>query len=481
MARGLGRRTSSGIGTGCEPGAKVAQGAAIVAVVTDARTPPPPRASVAPAAARPRLARCLVGVGVAALLIALGVNVYYRAVVSAQVRSDFHVFHAAGRAVLAGEDPYAVRHPRGWGFFYPPTMAALMTPLARLPIGPAAVAWYGVSALALLWSARRVHQLVCDAVGRPAGWIVLLAFSANFGPIVSGLQRGQISVILFAVGVEAIWQHATGRRRAAGAWIALGAALKVYPALLLLLPLARRDRHCVLGFAVTLALLVALPPAIAMGPQRAWDATWTWTRTVLLPFVSAGPAPERDAFASIDLLSPSNQSVFAVAGRWLCRAATTPDDPAIAVADLPLPVARAIAALAAVAVVVLLAAAAWRRPRARDLTLWSLVLLAACVLPRVGWHHYFVPLSLAHALIGAAILRAPGGGTRTALIAGQALALAANWLHFASYTARAGGALLAATLVAALTLRIAARVLERGTDHPGGVAHAAAVLPAESR
>ncbi|MGE0480963.1 MAG: glycosyltransferase family 87 protein [Phycisphaerae bacterium] len=407
----------------------------------------------------------------AVLFVGLGVNVHYRAAVSAQLRSDFLVFHAAGRAVLAGEDPYAVRHPRGWGFFYPPTMAALMTPFALLPAGQAAVAWYAVSVFALLWSARRVHQLVRAAIGGPAGWVVLLAFLANFGPIVSGLQRGQISVVLFALGVEAIWHYAAGRRRAAGVWVALGAALKVYPLLLLLVPLVRRDGRTVLGFAAALVLLATLPPAIAMGPARAWDATRTWTRTVLLPFAGAGAAQGPDAFESIDLLSPSNQSAYAVAGRWLCRAATTPDDPPIAVADLPLSVARSIAALAAVAVVVLLAAAAWRQPdtapgarpgrSARDLALWSLVLLAACVLPRVGWQHYFVPLSLAHSLIGAAILRAPGGSTRTALIAGQALALAANWLHFASYTARAGGALLAATLVAAVTVQIAARVLDR--------------------
>ncbi len=152
-----------------------------------------------------RMTRHSPSILLAAVLVGLGWNVHYRAVVSEKQRSDFVMLHAAGRAVLDGTDIYEARHPRGWPFYYPPTMAAVMAPAALLSLGPAVLVWYGINVVALLWVGRRLVQLCDEIAERPIGPWVVAALLVNFGPIAISLQRGQVTLVLFAMMVEAFW------------------------------------------------------------------------------------------------------------------------------------------------------------------------------------------------------------------------------------------------------------------------------------
>lgn len=425
------------------------------------------------------------GVILGIAFVGLGANVYYRAIVSPEARSDFLVFHEAGRAVLDGRSPYEVAHPRGWPFFYPPTMAVLMAPLALLPAGAAVIAWYLLSVAALYWSWRRIVQ-VLSRDGSTA-LLVLAAFVCNGGPIVSCLQRGQISVILFALMTEAVWQGLRRRDLAAGFWIAAAASLKVYPALLLLAAVVRGRWRILAGSAAGMLVVAGLLPLVATGPARTAELTHAWIGGVLSPAAMGDDVARRSERSTIHALSSSNQSLYGVAGRWLSRSAIRGSDPVIAVLDVPL---EAVAAMVRVASVVLLAVLAWLMWRVPGLpagggdrcitggsaaganeayrdaawwwaALWSAPMVAANLVLEIAWHHYYVVLALPYAAIGCALLRRPAGNWRSMLAAVAILAVLSNWLHFASYHCRAAGVMAAGSLVLVLVLLAAARVESR--------------------
>ena len=107
---------------------------------------------------RHRAPRAVGIVFAAVVIVLLGVNVHYRAAPGKKKqRSDFVMLYAAGQAVLEGQDIYAVRHPRGWPFYYPPATAALMAPFALIPYSASIVAWYGFSVVALVKGMLRLR------------------------------------------------------------------------------------------------------------------------------------------------------------------------------------------------------------------------------------------------------------------------------------------------------------------------------------
>ncbi len=396
-------------------------------------------------------------------IVALGWNVYYRAVESPAARSDFLMFRAAGRAILDGEDVYAVRHQRGWPFYYPQTMAVLMVPLALLPVGPAVVAWYAVSVAALFWAGLRLVRLCDELAGRPVGPWVVAAFLVNFGPIVSGLQRGQLSALLFMLMVEAFWWYHRGRMAHSGMFVALAAALKVYPALLILPLVVRREWRGLAAFLGGLAALWIVVPMMARGPQVGWEATRQWTSAILLPFLTDGSYADREVFAHFNQFSPSNQSLFGFFARWLTGDALPAGDSfPLSLAWISVAAARGLGLAASGVVVVAIAVLALRRSErggVREALLWCLPMLAANFVSHIAWHHYYTVLAMPYALAAVRITTGLPHWRRTWLAWALGLALLGNWLHFGVHLCRHMGVFLLGSM--ALWIAIAADVSVR--------------------
>jgi hypothetical protein len=395
------------------------------------------------------------------LFTALGGNVYYRAIESEHQRSDFLTFHAAARTMVQGGDVYAVRHPRGWHLYYPPGMPALLTPLALLPIEAAVIAWYLIGLGGLWWVFVRLVRLCDELAGRPVGPVVVAAIGVNFGPLVSGLQRGQFSVLLFALMVEALWCYRRGRAGWCGVWLGLAAGVKVYPALLVLPLLVRREWRAVFAFGAGLSVLWIGLPMVLMGPTAGWHTTRHFAADVLLPMLSDNPLTASDQLANAGYFSPSNQSLFGLGGRWLARSAVPIENPCpVAVADLPVPTVRRAATVLGLGLVVTMALLFVRKPERRSFNeawLWSLPILAAIFISPIGWHHYYTVLALPYALTGTALIVLEPGRRRAILGATLGVAVAGNWLHFASYACRETGILLVTSLLLWVVLAIAAR------------------------
>ena len=74
-------------------------------------------------------------------------------------RTDFTVYTNAGKAALAGENPYSVTNARGWSYLYLPAFALIVSPLAILPEGWQCVVWFWIS-VACLYGAFREFALL---------------------------------------------------------------------------------------------------------------------------------------------------------------------------------------------------------------------------------------------------------------------------------------------------------------------------------
>lgn len=407
-----------------------------------------------------------------AAAILLGWNVYYRSMVSPAARSDFLVFHAAGRAVLEGRDPYDVAHPRGWPFLYPPAMAVAMVPLALLPAGVAVVVWYAISLLALVWSARRLRQLLAPQVPRTAASIALLAMLVNAAPIVSCLQRGQISLLLFALTMEAVWRARGERAGAAGLLIAVGASLKLQPALLLLAPAIQLRWRILPGFIAGCFAFLAVLPAVSLGPQRAMELSRSWFDAVLLPAMRGQEVARVSTRSTVNVYSPSNQSLLGGLGRWLARGRIARGDVNLAIADLPPAKIRRWAVALALGLLAAITFCMWRARRAggwRFLAVWALPVLAANYVTEIGWHHYYVVLAFPLAVAAAGVQLERARGLRGVLAGGIFAAVLGNWLHSSSHTLRAAGVMLcgALLLTAALAVGLLGGRREEASDCGG--------------
>jgi alpha-1,2-mannosyltransferase len=226
------------------------------------------------------------------LVVAVSVPILLILFLASPTSPDLAALYFAGSILDAGqpEDLYLMRgymrtmlaadgwqaHADAIGFLgdavypyvYPPLWAALSAPLTRI-LSPEA--FFGLASLvqapmipASVWLAHRIL--------RPAGQPLLLWMLVVPGLILGSfigleavlLAQPQITVtFLMLLAVE---RSRSGRPVTAGAALALAAALKLYPALLVLWWLAERRRTETLAFAGVGAVLAGLSVALA-----GWD------------------------------------------------------------------------------------------------------------------------------------------------------------------------------------------------------------------
>lgn len=187
---------------------------------------------------------------------------------------DLSIYLWGGRAVRHGLELYAVQARGNW-FTYPPFAAAVFTPLSMLPPVAAGVAWELASVAALAWSAAACVRLAGYRPG-PAGTAAVTAAALLLEPVYHTLYLGQVNVFLLALVTADITRAAAGRR--AGLGIGVAAAIKLTPALFIVVLLtARRYRDAATAAAAftacALAGYLADPAASALYWTRLFDDT----------------------------------------------------------------------------------------------------------------------------------------------------------------------------------------------------------------
>ena len=160
---------------------------------------------------------------------------------------DFTTFLRAGRAVLAGVNPYPPAHKallaNGGSFVYPAPAAVVMAPLARLPYVVAAGIWTVVSLGSIVGALRLlgVRDVRCYGVTFLTVWGVNSVLTGSISPLLllglAALWRYRDRLLVAAALLAAIvclklylwplilWAAFTGRRRAAALGVLFMAVL----------------------------------------------------------------------------------------------------------------------------------------------------------------------------------------------------------------------------------------------------------------
>ena len=175
------------------------------------------------------------------------------------LQTDFHYYYDAARRFSADSSQlYLASDDAIAGFAYPPPAIVPFVWLSRLPLGAAlaimVAASYAtlIAAATLWWSYLRRHGLTADRRTRIAILVVILAL----GPTYMNAIFGQVNafVLASAVAFVALFDIAP---IVAGAVLALGAWLKLYPALLIFVGAWDRRAWRAIGYAIAAAAVIA--------------------------------------------------------------------------------------------------------------------------------------------------------------------------------------------------------------------------------
>ncbi|MBE2272138.1 MAG: DUF2029 domain-containing protein, partial [Anaerolinea sp.] len=169
---------------------------------------------------------------------------------------DFRVYHEAAGFFARGASPYF--GTGGMYFLYPPLLGQLLIPLAGLNVIDAWHIWFAVNLILLLGTLALVSRTL-PPTGARLLWITPLLFE----PILDSIYIGQVTIIILALLTGAWIARREDRPYLAGALIAAAAWLKVYPGLLALYFLWKRDWRVVRGIVIAGIALALLQIAVS--------------------------------------------------------------------------------------------------------------------------------------------------------------------------------------------------------------------------
>ena len=289
--------------------------------------------------------------------------------------TDFTVFYNTGKLLDAGAGAELYRgkdETTDWLRTIPPFGQMVIAPFGQGSIQTAAIGW-GVFNLALLaatsW-ALRAFMLRLDGKRRVFGavwtWSVLILLA--MAP--ASIQVGQFSVLFTACWIFSLSLLATRFRDLAGAPLAIPICIKIYPALLLAVPLLARRPKFFVGTLVFIALFCAAPFLIYGARTPQLSASF-WRNAIAS---SQGRVAE-----ARNANSPANQGLDVVALRYGTSGqpihARFPNLPHL---DLPVAVVMAIVSAVRALVILVSLGIGWRFWRRGCLSpLWGQALLLA--------------------------------------------------------------------------------------------------------
>ncbi|MGI5164203.1 glycosyltransferase 87 family protein [Spirillospora sp. CA-253888] len=239
---------------------------------------------------------------------------------------DFRIYMLGGRALDEGASLYLERHAGLW-FTNTPFAAALFAPLSELSLTAARVIWQLASAGAFAWAC--VAALRMTGRRLPAG-TEACAVAAGFllAPVYHSFFQGQVNLFLLALVLADFRRVAQGRR--AGLGIGIAAAIKLTPAVfILVLLVSRRGRDAVVAGSAFAACTLG---AFLLSPDASrvyWLDTFYDTSRVGVPYISnqsplalaarlsGGPEQVGDWFSLVSVVLAA--CGLTVAARWARR------------------------------------------------------------------------------------------------------------------------------------------------------------------
>jgi hypothetical protein len=343
-------------------------------------------------------------------------------------RPDFALMDAA-------QSPYAVAvegaaaGEEGEGYPTPPLSAVLMDGLLRLGDVPGSVAFGALKVLCAAWilvGAARLARFAGLLFPSWAEWMLVLL---SMRVLLSDLSHGNTNLLVGAAVVGAAVAWAERRDLLAGLLVALGAALKVTPALLILILLRRPTRRAVGGLALGGLVWPLLVPGLRYGLATNLGWLADFAEQMLAPYLSGRPPGPMHA-------EQINQSLLGVLSRLFtdlpsihAREGTWPTDVHLTWIALDASTFRALHRATLALVISPFLVMLWRRPeRSLAGAHFAAAALIMLLASERSWkhHHVTAPLALAWCLGVVATVRSPRErgvaiGALTTALAGQSL------------------------------------------------------------
>jgi hypothetical protein len=302
----------------------------------------------------------------ACVLLAYGYLLERRTALRHAPMTDLGVFCVASGAIWNGGNPYDIADWHGWHYQYPPALAILFRPFAERVPPPQPVllpgelkttdntpwgypidggnyyglhkenthfffsvaVWYLLSVLGILLTA---HALACALEGnklttpppedddRGRWWRrSLLPLAVCAGSLLTDLSRGQVDILMLTSVSLGLYLVTVRRNVSAGACFAFPATVKMFPPLLLLYPLMRRQWRVAAGIAAGLIILLGILPLVTLGPARTGELYHSWIEVLAKPALGQGTDTSRLRELT-GMGSTDNQSLLSTIHNWTYR------------------------------------------------------------------------------------------------------------------------------------------------------------------
>jgi len=235
--------------------------------------------------------------------------------VAAEIWSHGGSPYAMSRAAWFAYGHHVGLHDFVWPYRYPPYTGAVLRPL--MPLGEPAVraVWQATSVASTVAAAWLLARALGGRIMYVAAFLLLLGLA----PAYDTLLVGQINGFLLLSLTVAFWAMAHRRERTLGAGLAVGTAIKLVPAALVIYLVARRRWRAVAWFAIGLALLTL--SAVPLVGARAFVEYAQWAIELVRP-ESVMNGPTNATFVgAMGRLLPHNLDLARALGRGLSAAA----------------------------------------------------------------------------------------------------------------------------------------------------------------
>ena len=186
------------------------------------------------------------------------------------------------------------------GFTYPPFFALIMLPFAPMPLWLRDVVWYGVTLAATIGVFRLSEDLVCKSFAAPLAraelsWLRCFALVLSAKLILAVFENQAYDALVLVAVLFGLAALSDDRPLAAGAGLALAAALKATP--LIFLPYLLWKRHFAAAAAFVLVYaLASLLPDLLFAPAGGPGYFSNWLGEVAAPSLGVNPAAAPFAF-----------------------------------------------------------------------------------------------------------------------------------------------------------------------------------------
>jgi Glycosyltransferase family 87 len=322
---------------------------------------------------------------------------------------DYKLWYDTGRHVLAGDEIFFLRSGK-YDFMYPPTCALFLAGASLLGQAGLILLLVAINSAAWFFSVRLTAILAGDQSQVKTAWLYLIPSFLLIVYVWSSYHLGQPHLVLLALMLGAFAALRAKRELAAGALIAIAAAIKAFPAIAIVYLVYRRYWKAAASLIVTLAFLLLILPAPFRGFERAWRDLEKWS-VGMLKYDATGVAqrPMRSH-------SWKNQSLVGVANRLLrhveADAAPAPHTPVYAnFADLKFETVNAIVIGVALALGILYVAAMPRRTMRTaesDAMEFALLVLMILMTTPLSFGYFFSWLMLPLAVITQRVIAGKG-------------------------------------------------------------------------